>query len=224
MAFRTILLLSFIVVTGCASNEIVKKESFSGYLPDYSKLQPVELDSNRVVLRWVNPALKQRTYKQIIIDPVSFYQERTQQKQLDSHVLKQIQQEIDVKIINLAKTTKLALTTKSGPSVLRLQSTIAAIKMDRKDFSVRELIPIKLLIAAIEAAAGGRDYIVTVYFEYKLIDSTTNEIMAIGVRKGKANTLANSKTKLTLNDMEDLLNDWEIDWETSMQSSPFKMK
>ena len=65
------LLLSFTVITlvACASS-IAKKESFSGFLSDYSQLTKVKLASGEHTLRWLSPSLKDNTYSKIFIDPV----------------------------------------------------------------------------------------------------------------------------------------------------------
>jgi len=107
--------------------------------------------------------------------------------------------------------TGIPTTDKSADKVLRMQAAITAIKFSKKDFSYAELVPIHLLISTAELAVGGRDINVTVYLEYKLLDSVGNEVMVRVVRKGDADILSNGDEKLTIKNVQALLKNWEID-------------
>lgn len=61
------------LVAGCAvtQQQAVKSSNLSGFLGDYSKLTPG--GSEQAGLRYINPDVQWTQYKQIVIEPVTFW-------------------------------------------------------------------------------------------------------------------------------------------------------
>lgn len=207
MVFASLLLSS------CANNNVVEEKNYSGFLSDYSSLKSTELESGRTVSMWVHPDFKNRKYNKLILDPVSFYPKPHVQKNVDKVVLDELQKELNARLLKIAQKDGLPITKISGSKTLRLESAITAIRVSKQEFSVRELIPIRLIFSAVEAAAGGRDYDVTIYLEHRVVDNNTNEVLVRGIRKGNTDSLANIDKKLSLVHVEGLLDDWGIDFQ-----------
>ena len=45
----------------------------SGFLPDYSRLQPVKTGLGKDAMRWLSPDLTREKYHSVIIEPVVLY-------------------------------------------------------------------------------------------------------------------------------------------------------
>jgi hypothetical protein len=73
------------------------------------------------------------------------------------------------------------------------------------------VIPIALVAAAVNTAAGGRDQDVEIATEAAFLDADTNKLLAQVVRKGSGKPLENDKTQLTLNDVKPVLDGWASD-------------
>lgn len=195
--------LSFSACTSITPME----QTYSGFLSDYSKLQKVDTTDGQVMMRWVNPQLKQDSYKAVIVDPVTFYPEpkyeTPEQKQrwekISAYLTEQLRTEI---------AAKMPLTTTPGPGVLRLKTAITGIATPVEGLKFYEVTPITLVYAGATAAMGNRDRVVVIYLEGESIDTETNTVLMQGVRQGTAESLRDENDQLDVKKAKKLLDTW----------------
>jgi len=204
------ILLILLIFAGC-SNNAPKKENFSGFMSDYSNLQPVTLPSGTILLHWRNKILKQGRYKKIILEPMVFYPKPQVNDNISTEVLDTIKSRVDQYMLDLAKKNNVQVTNTPDKDVLRIRSAFTAINITGEEFKAINLLPIMLIVTAAELSVGGRDQDVTMVHEYEVVDSITNESMIRGIRKGKTLQLANKTEKLTMKSVNPLLTKWGMD-------------
>lgn len=213
-ALKYCILVLALLISSCANQQIVDEEKHSGFLKDYSKLSTVKLSSDRVVSQWVHSDFKTKQYTHLILDPVIFFPLPVAHEQVEREVLDEILSQMNNRVRAIAKKNGLPLVSERGPGVIRLKAAITAVDVEKEAFSVREVIPIRLVYSAAELAAGYRDSNVTFYLEYRITDSMSNEVLAIGVRKGDTQPLRNDFETLSLKHATTLLDDWGVDFDS----------
>lgn len=191
----------------------MQEHAFSGFIADYRGLQPVALESGTVALRWTHPELPQRRYSALIIEPVVFYPRPQVRDQVGHAALAAIAGHADQRLRDAAERAGIALTATAGAGVLRLRSAFTSIAVRPEGLSVRDAIPIRLIVKGITLAAGEGDYQVTLHHEFEMRDTQTGEVMVKAVRKGKTLDLANRHEQLTLGHARPLLDRWGMDVE-----------
>lgn len=65
-------LAASLLLGGCAS-KTTQPSQYSGFLSDYSQLQPATSASGAPVLRWVSPDYKATSYRSVYIEKPVFY-------------------------------------------------------------------------------------------------------------------------------------------------------
>ncbi len=92
-----------------------------------------------------------------------------------------------------------------------MRPAITAVSVRAEGLKPYEVIPIALVAAAVNTAAGGRDQDVEVATEAAFIDADTHKVIAQVVRKGGGRPLENEKTQLTLEDVKPVIDGWASD-------------
>ena len=115
-----------LIQCGCESKEMVK----TGFLSDYSKLEPVSGE----MLRYFNPNLPLSKYKSFILEPVRIYASKgklstTEKKELTSFMESQIR---------LALGSKYPITRSPGPGVGKIRVALTDID---KSSAVMNILP-----------------------------------------------------------------------------------
>ncbi len=205
-----------LLLCACTSNEvktssIASTDDFSGYLGDYSGLTTKELSTGTKVLRWQHPQLKQGLYKKLMIEPVSFYPEPQVQDQVGKETLAEVSRYMSILLVRLAKQNGIELTKKPGPDVLRLRSAFTAVDIKSEGLSIRDIIPIRMIITGVTLATGKQDLNVTMLFEAELRDSRSHQVMLKAIRKGNALQLENRDEQLSLEHIKPLIDSWGLD-------------
>jgi hypothetical protein len=200
--------LAAALLIGCAAKPVEKTE-YSGFLKDYSKLQLATTPSGTPVMRYISPELGKGNYDKIYLEqPVLFLGK--DQKPTEA-VSKETMDEIVTYLGNAQKALlqrKLALADRPGPRTLHVRSAITAVRADTEGLKPYEVVPVALVFAAVNTASGGRDKATAVYIEGEATDSLTGEVMVEFVRKDSGPELENDKVKLTLKDVQPLLDKW----------------
>ena len=210
------------LLTACSSTskDVEKKEKadYSGFLSDYSRLQPSTSPSGSPVMRWISPDLSKGHYTKVYLEPPVLYLGKGQQptKQVSRETMDQIvayfgnaQREI--------LQRKGALASAPGPNTLRVRSAITSVRAREEGLKPYEYIPVALVFAEASKAAGKRDEDVTVYVEGEASDSQTGELLAEFARMDKGPELPNEQTQLTLKDVQPLLDKWVTEFYARMQ-------
>jgi hypothetical protein len=206
---HTLLCCAILGLGACASSQ-VDPSQYSGFLKDYSRLKPAESASGAEVMRWIDPNLNPDKYTQVYIEPSQFYPKPQPTAVISAQALQSITQYYDTALKReLGKDLTLAQTP--GPNTIIVRPAITAISTSNEGLKPYEVIPIALLAAAVNTAAGGRDQNVEIATEAAFLDADNNKVMAQVVRKGSGTALENETTQLTVENVKPVLDGWASD-------------
>jgi len=205
------LLLASVLLLGSCTSTTASKENYSGFMPDYSKLEKVTLPNGTKALRWESPELGNRTYTKVFIDPVIVYPKPKDTAEVQAQLVKDAAAYLDQ---NIRQHLGDVIEVVDAPDedTLRLRAAITAVNTTAEELKAYEVIPIAAIAAGISSATGTRDRNVEVFLEAELSDINTNEIMARVVKKGiSKETLENNKSKVEMAQMIPMLDGWVED-------------
>lgn len=201
--------ITMVILIGCTSSKTVEQSEHSGFLSDYSKLQPAKSLSGSPTLRWISPDLAKGQYDKVYLEqPVLFLgkgQEPTRQ------VSRETMDQIVAYLGNAERAIlqrRLALASGPGPRTLRVRTAVTAVKAQTESLKPYEYIPIALAFAAASTATGTRDEDTWIYVEGEATDSQTGAPLIEFARKDPGPKLENENTQLTLQDVQPLLDKW----------------
>ncbi|QTN48076.1 DUF3313 domain-containing protein [Ectopseudomonas mendocina] len=203
-------LLAGLLLSGCAS-QTTQPTQFSGYLADYSQLQPATSATGAPVLRWISPQFRSERYTSVYVEQPSFYPEPMPSHQVSAQTLEQARDYLHQALLRELKDGRLKLVDTPSMDSLVLRSAITGVNVSTKGIKAYEVIPVALVIAAASTAAGTRDRDTEIFIELEALDARTSEPVLRVVRKGHGLTLANSSTQLTLDDLKPVLDVWARD-------------
>lgn len=197
----------------------VQKTDYSGFLSDYSRLQPAQSASGTPVMRWISPQLSQGGYDKVYLEPPVLYLGKGQQP--TKNVSRQTMDQIVAYFGNAQRELLQrhgALASKPGPRTLRVRTAITAVRAQEQALKPYEYIPVALAFAAAESAAGKRKEDTTVYIEGEASDSQTGELLAEVAREDAGPPLPNEDSKITLQDIQPLLDKWAMEFYRQLES------
>jgi hypothetical protein len=111
----------------------------------------------------------------------------------------------------------LSIAQAPGPGTIIVRPAITAVSTATEGLKPYEVIPIALVAAAVNTAAGGRDQNVEIATEAAFLDADSNKVLAQVVRKGSGTSLENDKTQLSLDNVKPVLDGWAIDMRLSYE-------
>lgn len=202
-------LLAGVLLAGCAS-QTTKPEQYSGFLSDYSQLQPATSASGAPVLRWVAADFDPSRYRSVMVEKPQFYPKPQPSAQVSEATLQQIADYLQ-QALQRELQGRMVVVDQPDQDTLVLRSAINAVDVSPEGLKAYEVIPIALLAAAATTASGARDMDSEIYVELEALDARTSKAVARVVRKGHGLALENSSTQLTLNDLKPALDTWALD-------------
>ncbi|MCQ2992619.1 DUF3313 domain-containing protein [Pseudomonas syringae] len=213
--FKTLLCCAVLGLGGCASSR-VDPSHYSGFLKDYNQLESAESATGAPVMRWIDPDLKLSEYSQVYIEPSQFYPKPQETAVISAQTLQSITRYFDAALKReLGKD--LPLATMPGPHTIVVRPAITAVSTSAEGLKPYEIVPIALVAAAVNTAAGGRDQNVEIATEAAFLDGSSQKVLAQVVRKGSGKSLENDKTQLTLEDVKPVLDGWAADMRLSYE-------
>ena len=198
-----------LLLAGCAS-KTTQPSQYSGFLSDYSQLQPAQSASGAPVMRWVSPDFKAQNYRSVLVEKPVFYPAPTPSEQVSQKTLDEITSYLQ-QAMQLELAGQYRVVQQADQDTLVLRSAITAVNLSAEGLKVYEVVPIALLAAAASTAAGTRDLNTNIYVELEAIDGRNSQPMARVVRKGHGLQLENDSTQLTLKDIKPALDVWAKD-------------
>lgn len=214
-AIKTFLCCAMLGLGGCASSQ-VDPSQYSGFLKDYSLLKPAESATGAPVMRWIDPDVKLSEYTQVYIEPSQFYPKPQPTAVISAQTLQSITRYYDAALKReLGKDMPLAQGP--GPNTIIVRPAITAVSTSTEGLKPYEVVPIALVAAAVNTAAGGRDQNVEIATEAAFLDAANNKVLAQVVRKGSGTQLENDKTQLTLDNVKPVLDGWATDLRLSYE-------
>ena len=194
-----------IVLSGC-TGKYPESEKYSGYLQDYSRIQPETSVSGTPVLRWISPDFKTDNYDSVYILPVTYWPDIPVSDQLQKEKLQSI---LDYTNQRLRKTlaATVPVVDKPGPRTLTLRSAITAVDVQKQGLNVWEVMPVSALIVGTQYLTGYRTLDVTFYFEVEVSDSLTHKPLISAIRRSQSATLSNSYKQLTIDESKESIDE-----------------
>jgi hypothetical protein len=187
----------------------LKKEDFSGFLGDYSKLVYIKKQN---AFKWVNKEATGK-YQKVYLEPIVVYP--VDQVNVDiavkatQHLAKGVQKILDKKGLSAEE---------KGPGVLQLSAAITSTSKQKVGMKARNFIPVALVFKAGQAATGNVATYIEVSMEAELIDSETGERLLATVQRGVADTKKTSGDKFTYEDVIPVLDKWLATFERSIST------
>lgn len=206
---HTLLCCAVMGLAGCAISQ-VDPSQYSGFLKSYSQLKPSKSATGAPVMFWLDKGVKLRKFTTAYIEPSQLYPRPQPTAVISANTLQSITRYLDTALKReLGKS--LVIVQAPGPDTLIVRPAITAVSSKVEGLKPYEVLPIALVAAAVNTAAGGRDQSVELAIEAAFLDSSDNNVIAEVVRKGSANPLENEKTQLTLDAVRPLLDEWASD-------------
>ncbi len=197
------------VLAGCATTA-TPPEEYSGFLQDYSRLKEAKSATGVAVMRWIDPQVKASSYSSVYIEPSQLYPKPQPTAQIPLSTLQGITRYYD-QALQRELGKSLPLASGPGPGVLVVRPAITAVSSKTEGFQPYEILPIALVAAAVNTAAGGRDQTTSIGTEVAFLDGGNNKVVSQVVRKGAGANLENSKSAMTTEDAKAVLDGWASD-------------
>ena len=202
-------LVAGLLLTGCAS-KVTQPSQYSGYLADYSQLQPATSASGAPVMRWVSPDYNANKCRSVYVEKPVFYPKPTPSAEVSQATLDQITDYLH-QAMRRELAGRMTVVDQPDSDSLVMRSAITAVSTSAEGLKFYEVIPIALVVAAASTAAGTRDRNTEIYVELEALDASNSKPMVRVVRKGHGLQLENSSTQLNLNDIRPALDVWAKD-------------
>ena len=172
---------------GCARTHQGRSVEPSGFLGDYSQLQPGK--KGEVKLVYIKPGADFRGYNKLLLEPVVIYaSEDSKLRKLKPEDLQKLVDYFDA-ALREKLAANFAFVTAPGPGVLRMRVALtdakgSAVALD----TVSSIIPIGIALSGIQSMAFGRGSgIGETSVEFEALDSQSGERLAAGVDKRVGN-------------------------------------
>ncbi len=166
----------------------------SGFLGDYSQLQPRE--GHEVHDVYINPDAAWKSYDSVQIDSVTLWVNEETQSLKDEE--RQMLTDLLYKALNDQLTEKFKIVDRPGPTVIRVRAALTQAKGAKVPLrTLSSIIPVMFVIStAVGLSADVTSTVGTATLEAELLDSVTGERLAAAVdqRAGTKSVLAGSRT------------------------------
>ncbi|MBD7977175.1 DUF3313 domain-containing protein [Serpens gallinarum] len=194
------LLFSALVLGGCASKDITQPEQYSGFLSDYSQLQPATSPTGQPVMRWMEPGVKLDNYRYMQVRSIDFYPEPSPTEQISSSTLTELETYArqQIKTAMSRRFQLLEPGAQPRPNTLILRAAITGVDAEAEGLKPYEVIPIAFVVAATTTATGARDRTTELFIEAELLDASTGKPVMQIVRKGFGEELENREEQVTM--------------------------
>ncbi|WP_172147657.1 MULTISPECIES: DUF3313 domain-containing protein [Pseudomonas] len=200
------LLFSALLLGGCAS-KVTEPEQYSGFLADYSRLQPATSPTGQPVLRWMAPGVNLNSYKHVVVQSIGFHPAPSPSEQIGAPALAQLQAYTSeqIKAAFGRRFQVHEAGAQPGPQTLILRAAITGVDTKAEGLKPYEVIPIALVVAATTSATGARDRTTELFVEAELIDASTGQPVLQVVRKGYGKELENKEEQITLDTLKGVI-------------------
>lgn len=171
----------FLTLSGCAAHkQDIKDVTYSGFLSDYSMLEPG--DDTQAVLVYRNPQLNAAAYDKILLEPiVVFYHQDAEYKGIHPDELKELTDYFTQEL--RTALSGYTLVDSAAPGTLRFRIALTDLKpANPVSGTMTSLIPVGMAItAASKVATGEHTSIGETAIEIEVLDAVTNERLAAAV-------------------------------------------
>jgi len=173
-----VLIMGMMFLASCATTAPPK----TGFLGEYYKNLTPAPEGGVAKLRWVKPGVDLAKYKKVMVDYVVFaLAEDSEYKAVSGDEMKALGDAASLALVNAIKK-KDPVVAEPGPDVWRLRMAIVGLKQSNPVISgITTVIPIGLGISVVKkGAAGAWSGAGATQAEAMILDSLTNEVLAVG--------------------------------------------
>jgi hypothetical protein len=195
-----------IALSACTAITPVE-EQYSGFLADYSNLEPVAMADGSEAMRWYSPAAKGRTYNKVMVQPITFFPKPEPNEQVSLENLHKLS-DFMTQTLRSELGSHFDVVDQPGPNTLKLTFAITGVETPTEGLSAQNAIPVSLLVAGASVASGERDHVTVLYLEGQATDAQSGEILAKGVRQGVGSKLHDEEEQLTPDKLKGLIDSW----------------
>lgn len=199
-----LLAVSVLMLNGCTSH-VADKQQYSGFLGDYSQLQPTESASGQPTLRWISPDYQSSQYKDVLYTPLVYYPAAHPTARVSQQTLDEVLSYTDIQLKGAIATRRL-LTNQATPHTLKVRAAITAVSAENEGVQFYEVVPVAAVVASTMAASGHRTQNSELFLEIEASDAVTGKPLIRVVRKAFGKTVSNSTTPITFEDLKPGIN------------------
>lgn len=206
---RCVLAVSLFLVASCTNIKPVDQQ-FSGFLDDYSDLQPVDMPDGSKAMRWYAPTARDGEYTKVIVNPIEFYPRPQPSEQVSRQRLVELSNYM-TRTLRDELSKDYEIVSDSGLNTFSLRFAITGVETPIEGLKAYNAIPVSMVVAGVSTATGERDHVPVLYIEAQATDSTSGMVLAKGVRQGVGHKLQNDREKLEIEHLKELVMGWSKD-------------
>jgi hypothetical protein len=189
----------------------------SGFLKDYSRLQPVPDKEGRYA--WAAPAAELAPYTRFILPPMEIWIDRdAQYRGLSADVVQRIAG-IYQSSFTRVLAPEYAVVTQPGPGVATCRFAITGVTPERPAFTPLDIIPIKAAFSLVRAATGTAAQVARVSAEIECEDSVSNKPLMAAVITGVGDRKFVEGQPITWDEVDPVLAGWAQDFKKRIDAT-----
>ncbi len=202
-----IALMTMVLAAGpsLAGNDVATPAQYSGFLADYSKLQPAT-DRDGVLL-FIDKSAEYKGYTKVTFDPVEVYlAANPEYKGLQPDTLKRM---TDGFLASFKKALEpdYQVVDKPGPGVLRIRTAITGVQLVKPSLKATDFIPVKAVFNIGRAAAGASPHVAEMTAEMEVEDAS-GKVVAAAVANRKGDKTIKQGEQVTWKEMQSIADYW----------------
>lgn len=165
---------------------------YSGFLDDYSRLEP---DPDRSgALRYIAPGVDLKKYDRLLITPIEvLYDADSKHKNISPDELKAITDRLYTAMVS-ALEPAIPVVSQPGPGVLAVHLAITGVRLENKKRRLLGYTPIGFAATTLANAAGLRVTLKGAGLEAELVDAQSGEVVGQLVDRGAASAGGDGST------------------------------
>jgi len=206
---RYLLFIPAILIAACTNITPVDQQ-YSGFLDDYSGLEPLELSDGSTAMRWHAPDARAGNYTKVIVNPVEYYPRPQPSDQVSRDRLLELSSYMTA-LVKEDLGQDFEVVSEPGPNTFSLRFAITGVETPTEGLKVYNAIPVSMVIAGISTAIGERDHVPVIYIEAQATDSVSGKMLAKGVRQGVGENLKDDQEQLSLDHLKEMAAGWSGD-------------
>jgi hypothetical protein len=201
------LLAAILLIAGSAwaQDNPANSPQYSGFLSDYSKLQPVA-DREGVWLS-LNKTADYSGYKKIMFDPIEVYvTPNPDYKGVQPEVLKRMTDAFYASFL-ATLTPDYQIVHEEGPDVLRVRTAITGVQLAKPPLKPTDFIPLKAVYNLGKSMAGDAPMVAEMTAEMEVLDPDGNRLAAAVANRKGSKTLKQGD-QVTWDDLQSITDYW----------------
>jgi len=188
----------------------------SGFLKDYSRLQPVPGKEGRYA--WTAPAAELKPYTRFMLPPMEIWIDRdAQYRGLSADVVERLAGIYQSSFAHVL-APNYGVVTQPGPGVATCRFAITGVTPERPAFRPRDIIPIKAALTVVRAATGTSAEVARVSAEIECEDSVSQKPLLAAVITGVGNKNFVEGEPIKWDDVGPVLASWAQDFKARLDA------